>query len=229
MKVFLIRLSFLMMLLAPTFTFAGNLSQEVLGQLSIREVVLKAQIDLITKGISSRAHPTRFVVDVIPASIIHRLIVVENLNNEDMDTGRITWLYDHIGKHGFKKLSAKVSNANAKGVLQLTETGFDYVLPLYRRAGIGASFTSAATDLVTSAKVVILFVDSALAALLPSERVKVTRDDTLFHDYVATAYNGGITHALRILRKDEKFIESTKQETREYVAKMRVARNFVHV
>lgn len=217
------------MLFVPGLTCAGGLSQEVLGQLSIREVVLKAQIDLIAKGISSRAHPTRFVVDVIPASIIHRLIVVENLNNEDMDTGRITWLYDHIGKYGFSKLSTRVSNAKAKGVLQITEKGFNQVVHLYKKAGIGASFTSAVTDPVTAAKVAILFVDSALAALLPSERVKVTRDDALFHDYIATAYNGGITHALRILRKDEKFIESTKQETREYVAKMRVARNFVHV
>ncbi len=229
MKFLILRISLLLVLCFPVTVFAEGLPQEMMGKFSIKEVVLRAQVDLVKNGISSRVNPLKFVVDVIPSSIIHRLIVVENLSKYDMTSGRISWLYEHIGKHGFRILSTKISNANAKGVLQITEGGFDYVSPLYKKAGIGNSFTSAAIDPVTAAKVAILFVDSALAVLRPDELSRVMNDDVLFHDYVASAYNGGITYALRTLRNGKGFINGDKQETRNYVAKMRIARYSVDV
>lgn len=212
---------------ATTPEIKGN--QEELGTLFIKGVVLSAQNDLMKKGVPSRVDPSKSVVTIVPASVIHRLIVVENTSKNDLTTGKLSWLYREIGKHGFKKLSQKRSKADARGILQITKGGFDYVFPLYKKAGLDAGFSKAAIDPITSAKVAILFVDSALAALTPKERLMVKRNDVLFHDYIATAYNGGLTHALKLLRTSGTFSTSHKQETREYIAKMRMARLDVHV
>ena len=209
-------------------TFALEVSKEAKGGASsVNEVIRQAKKDLATRSVHSRAYPTRGIVRTVRSSIIHRLLVVENTSKEEINKEGLSGLYGHIEKHGMSKLSLKKSSADARGLMQITKGAYDYVKPLYHNAGIGNNFSGAVKDPVVSAKIAILFVDSSLAALDPDERQKVMKDDVLLHDYIATAYNGGISYAMRILRKGGNFTSGYKTETREYVAKMRLARNTV--
>jgi hypothetical protein len=204
--------------------FALDQSKVSKGIASVNKAIITAKNNLNKEQVYSRAYPERLISKAFPNSIIHKLLVVENTSKSEITPQGLSCLYDHIGKNGFAKLSLKKSNKNAQGVMQITKNAFDYVRPLYKKAEIKNNFASAVKSPVTSAKVAMLFVDSALAALGPIERVKVMKNDLLFHDYIATAYNGGITYAMKLLRSDGNFIQGEKIETREYVAKMRLAR-----
>lgn len=225
----IIHIAFFFQLIFFSFnTFAPEVSKEAKGGASsVNEVIRSAKKDLESRSVYSRAYPVRGVVRTVRSSIIHRLLVIENTSKKEINKEGLSVLYGHIEKHGMEKLSQKKSSADAAGLMQITKGAFDYVRHLYRNAGIGKDFTLASKDPVISAKVAILFVDSSLAALDPDERQKVMKDDVLLHDYIATAYNGGISYAMRILRKGGNFTSGYKTETREYVAKMRLARNTV--
>lgn len=209
--------------------FALEVSKETKGVQVVNEMILSAKKDLSDRGVRSRARPLRGIARTIQSSVIHRLLVVENTSKREINKTGLSGLYDHIEKHGMKKLSQKRSEADAVGVLQITKGAFDYVKPLYKNTGLSNDFAVVSKDPVSSAKVAMLFVDSSLAALEPHERTKVMKNDNLLHDYVATAYNGGISYAMRILRKGTDFASGNKSETREYVAKMRAARLAVPV
>ena len=197
------------------------------GVATVERVISQAKKELKGNNVSSRTGSSKMATDVVSSSIIHRLIIVENLNEDDLFSGRVSWLYNRIGKKGIGIIASKKSNKDTRGILQITESTLRYVLKLYKNTGIDDDFAKASHNPVMSAKVAILFVDSALAALSQDERVKLLRNNALLHDYIATAYNGGINYSLGILRKGTEFALCSKVETREYVAKMRLARRLV--
>ncbi len=227
----LVRLFFIF----STFLFIGNIfAAEVAatgkdGAAIVNTVISTAKKDLSNRKVKSRAYPLREVVRTVRSPIIHRLLVVENTSKKDLVTNGPNDLYRHIEKYGMKKLSDKKSGAGAGGVMQITEGAHSYVKALYPNAGVNGSFQKTARDPVQSAKVAILFVDSSLAALEPYERRKVMKDDNLLHDYIATAYNGGINYAKKTLQKGKDFTLLSKVETRNYVEKMRQARILIPV
>lgn len=209
--------------------FALEVSKETKGVQVVNEMILSAKKDLSERDVHSRARPARGIARTIHSSVIHRLLVVENTSKNEINKVDLFGLYNYIEKYGMKKLSQKRSEKDAVGVLQITKGAFEYVKPLYKNTGLSNDFTVVSKDPVSSAKVAILFVDSSLAALEPTERTKVMRNDNLLHDYVAAAYNGGISYAMRTLRKGTDFASGNKSETREYIAKMRAARLAVPV
>ena len=223
-----------MFFIISSFLFTGNifaaeLVKNVDGATIVNTLIQSAKKDLSNRKVRSRAYPHREIIRTVRSPIIHRLLVVENTNKKDLEDGGFRELYLHIEKNGMKKLSNKRSEAGAGGVMQITEGAYSYVKALYPGAGVGKDFKQIISDPLQSTKVAILFVDSSLAALEPDERSKVMKDDNLLHDYIATAYNGGINYAMKVLRKGNGFTLLTKTETRDYVEKMRRARIVVPV
>lgn len=201
--------------------FENKLSQRSFGLVSVSKTITEARDNLNKKGVLSKVFPDQLVTSIFPLEIIHRLLVLENSSTKDFVRGDFSTLYNHIGKHGFGQLSLKVSPANAKGVMQITQNGFDHMVGAYKSARIFGSFDFVTKSPVSSVEVAILFVDNALSVLNIQEREKIFSDKSLLHNYVATAYNAGAGYALKNLRNGTLFFGGRNKETKIYVTNMR--------
>ncbi len=195
-----------------------------------------ARADLRNNGVMSLAVPGVMVADVIPQSfVLHRPLLEQSdlamaLWNPEATAGRVLGT---LALNREKSFTQTVSTANAYGMYQFTDKNgngtYSMVRKNYPKAGLIKNFKDGAKDHVNSAKAMILLDDINLRSLVKAFGSGIIQDPKL-GEYLAAAYNGGITRVVRALRAKtwpkgdwaQAMSGTGYKETQGFIAKLRV-------
>lgn len=195
-----------------------------------------ARADLRQNGVMSLAVPGIPVADVIPQSfVLHRPLLEQSdlamaIWNPEATAGRVLGT---LALNRDKAFTQTVSSAAAYGMYQFTDKRgngtYSLVKRSYPKAALIKSFKDGAKDHVNAAKAMILLDDLNLRSLVKAFGPGIIQDPKL-GEYLAAAYNGGITRVIRALRaktwpKGDWALAMTgpgHKETQGFIAKLRV-------
>ncbi|MEK7194938.1 MAG: hypothetical protein AAB667_01645 [Patescibacteria group bacterium] len=195
-----------------------------------------ARASLRKNAVMSLAVPGVPVADVIPQSfVLHRPLLEQSdlamaIWNPEATAGRVLGI---LSLNHEKAFTQTVSTAAAYGMYQFTDKKvngtYTTVKKNYPKAGLIKDFKEGAKDHVNSAKAMILLDDLNLRTLVKTFGPQIIQDPKL-GEYLAAAYNGGITRVVRALRAktwpkgDWALAMSGKgyKETQGFIAKLRV-------
>lgn len=202
----------------------------------LRSIDEAARASLRQNGVMSLAVPGVQVADVIPQSfVLHRPLL------EQSDLAMALWdpratagrVLGTLALNEEKAFTQTVSSAAAYGMYQFTDKNgngtYSLVRRSYPKAVLIKSFQDGAKDHVNSAKAMILLDDLNLRSLVKSFGPGINQDPKL-GEYLAAAYNGGITRVVRALRakawpKGDWALAMTgpgHKETQGFIAKLRM-------
>lgn len=202
----------------------------------LRSIDEAARADLRKNGVISLAVPGVPVADVIPQSfVLHRPLLEQSdlamaLWDPQATAGRVLGT---LALNRDKAFTQTVSTAAAYGMYQFTDKNgngtYSLVKRSYPKAALIKSFKDGAKDHVNGAKSMILLDDLNLRSLVKAFGPGIIQDPKL-GEYLAAAYNGGITRVIRALRAktwpkgDWALAMSGKgyKETQGFIAKLRV-------
>jgi hypothetical protein len=168
------------------------------------EFVEKAYRRLREREVYSRAFPGKKVVDVIPRQILTVLLMNEHIDPGDYRSEGVTRplverVLTVIGANHEKAYAYSVSNAGARGLVQMIPTTYSRIASLYSSAGLMSNFIQGMSDPVNAVMAQVLLCDSDWRAIkdhsdIPAERIG---------PYLAAAYNGGVGRVISCLSNDD--------------------------
>jgi hypothetical protein len=146
----------------------------------------------------SIAFPAELVADVVPASVITTLAVIEQTDDTDF-LARSTAAFDDVLSHyGLKREEAyrySVSSAKALGPMQFTNRRGNgtYALVVRRcpAAKLDPNFERGATNLLNAMKAAICLFDIELAQMRSEIRGAYPNNQEVLGIFPVAAYNGG--------------------------------------
>lgn len=195
-----------------------------------------ARANLRKNQVMSLAVPGVPVADVIPQSfVLHRPLLEQSdlamaLWDTEATAGRVLGT---LALNGNKSFTQTVSTAAAYGMYQFTDKNgngtYSLVKRSYPKAGLIRNFKDGAKDHVNGAMAMILLDDLNLRSLVKAFGPRIIQDPKL-GEYLAAAYNGGITRVVRALRaktwpKGDWALAMNgagHKETQGFIAKLRV-------
>jgi hypothetical protein len=158
----------------------------------------RAMDELRLADVPSAAFPGEKLADVVPASVIATLAVIEQTDDADF-VGRKNEAFNEVLNHyGLKREEAyrySVSSASAIGPMQFTNRKGNgtYALVVRRcpKARIDPNFERGATDLLNAMKAAICLFDIELAQMRADIRVAYRDNKEILGIFPVAAYNGG--------------------------------------
>lgn len=212
------------------------------GSSYLDDVATKAYDALRASHVRSRAYPDKLVVDApgIKPEFIGRLQSIEHMDLTEFLLDP-QWTVDRvqilIGANQERMATYTCSPASACGPLQFTSGTYKEIRRTYSTAGLIADFIDGARDPVNVTEAAILLNDYNLTALVKAFGDSIAQDARL-EEYLAAAYNTGVTRVIGTIRaakaqKKNDWTEgvSTKKkerlltETKGYIAKLRYLRD----
>jgi hypothetical protein len=174
------------------------------GVAYLHYVVARSRDRLRTSEVRSRAFPELLVTDVPELA---RVLTVRRAPNEHMDpvefsvdpaqtTDRIHVI---IGANGPATSAHTCSVARACGLWQFTEGTYRKMRRLYPEANLLVDFEEGWRDHVNIAAAALLLDDTNLAELIEEFGPEIA-GDPLLEEYLAAAYNAGVTRVIAALR-----------------------------
>lgn len=165
----------------------------------------KAIDELRAARAPSAAFPGELLADVVPASVITTLAVIEQTDDADF-LARSTGAFDDVLSHyGLKREEAyrySVSSAKALGPMQFTNRKGNgtYALVVRRcpAARLDPNFERGATNLLNAMKAAICLFDIELAQMRAEIRAPYRNNQAVLGIFPVAAYNGGPRNAARL-------------------------------
>lgn len=174
----------------PQFVSAGREYLLATAQRAIDE--------LRALNVPSTAYPGQLLADVVPASVIASLAVIEQTDDTDFFAKGTRAFEDVMSHYGFKREEAyrySVSSAKALGPMQFTNRRgngtYAMVVKRCRGAQIDANFERGATDLPNAMKAAICLFDIELAQMRSDIRWPYFSNQAVLGIFPVAAYNGG--------------------------------------
>lgn len=174
----------------PTFVTGGRAFLLATAQRAIEQ--------LRTANAPSVAYPGQPLADVVPASVIAALAVIEQTDDADYVAKGTDAFEDVLSHYGMKLDEAyrySVSSAKALGPMQFTDRRgngtYSMVVRRCRAAGLDPSFERGATNLLNAMKAAICLFDIELAQMRPEIRWPYRNNPEVLGIFPVAAYNGG--------------------------------------
>ncbi|HXV40122.1 MAG TPA: hypothetical protein VD701_04065 [Steroidobacteraceae bacterium] len=154
--------------------------------------------ELRQAGAPSAAFPGEALADVVPASVIATLAVIEQTDDTDFIRRREGAFHEVLNQYGLKRGEAyrySVSSASAIGPMQFTNRkGNGTYAMVVRRcpaARIDPNFERGATDLLNAMKAAICLFDIELRQMRADIRIAYRDNKEVLGIFPVAAYNGG--------------------------------------
>lgn len=158
----------------------------------------RAMDELRLANVPSAAFPGEMLADVVPASVVATLAVIEQTDDADFAGRRNEAFNEVLNQYGLKREEAyrySVSSASAIGPMQFTNRKGNgtYALVVRRcpRARIDPDFERGATDLLNAMKAAICLLDIELAQMSRDIRTAYRDNKEILGIFPVAAYNGG--------------------------------------
>jgi hypothetical protein len=149
-------------------------------------------------NVPSVAYPGELLANVVPASVIASLAVIEQTDDGDFLSKRIGAFEDVMSHYGMKREEAyrySVSSARALGPMQFTDRRgngtYSMVVRRCRGAQIDPSFERGATNLLNAMKAAICLFDIELSQMRSEIRWPYRYNQAVLGIFPVAAYNGG--------------------------------------
>jgi hypothetical protein len=170
----------------------------------LHHVVAQSRDRLRKRETRSRAFPELLVTDVPELA---RVLTVRRAPNEHMDPVEFTVdpaqtadrIHVIIGANGPATSAHTCSVARACGLWQFTEGTYRKMRRLYPEANLLVDFQEGWRDHVNVAAAALLLDDTNLAELIEAFGPEIAADP-LLEEYLAAAYNAGVTRVIKALR-----------------------------
>lgn len=161
--------------------------------------------ELRIADVPSAAFPGGKIADVVPASVIATLAVIEQTDDADFAGRKNEAFNEVLNQYGLKRGEAyrySVSSASAIGPMQFTNRKGNgtYALVVRRcpRARIDPDFERGATDLLNAMKAAICLLDIELAQMPADIRSAYRGNKEVLGIFPVAAYNGGPRNVARL-------------------------------
>ena len=158
----------------------------------------KAIDELRAANAPSTAYPGELLADVVPATVITTLAVIEQTDDTDFFSKRTAAFDDVLSHYGLKREEAyrySVSSARALGPMQFTNRKGNgtYALVVRRcpAAKLDPNFERGATNLLNAMKAAICLFDIELAQMRADIRRPYRDNREVLGIFPVAAYNGG--------------------------------------
>jgi hypothetical protein len=158
----------------------------------------QANDELRRANVPSIAFPGEALADVVPASVIATLAVIEQTDDQEFIRNQEEAFNEVLNQYGLKRDEAyrySVSRASAIGPMQFTNRRGNgtYALVVRRcpAAGIDPNFERGATDLLNAMKAAICLFDIELAQMRKEIRAAYLDNKEILGIFPVAAYNGG--------------------------------------
>lgn len=165
----------------------------------------RALDDLRTARAPSVAFPGELLADVVPASVITTLAVIEQTDDADFLRKSTVAFDDVLSHYGLKREEAyrySVSSARALGPMQFTNRRGNgtYALVVRRcpEARLDPNFERGATNLLNAMKAAICLFDIELAQMRSEIRDPYRNNQAVLGIFPVAAYNGGPRNAAKL-------------------------------
>jgi hypothetical protein len=149
-------------------------------------------------NVPSAAYPGQLLADVVPASVIASLAVIEQTDDADFlkkGTGAFEDVMSHYGMKREEAYRYSVSTAKALGPMQFTNRRgngtYAMVVRRCRSAQIDPNFERGATNLLNAMKAAICLLDIELMQMRPEIRWPYRNNPAVLGIFPVAAYNGG--------------------------------------
>jgi hypothetical protein len=189
--------------LDPLFVIAGKefllgTAQQAIEQLRVAKA-------------PSIAFPLELLADVVPASVITTLAVIEQTDDADFLADSTAAFDDVLSHYGLKREEAyrySVSSAKALGPMQFTNRKgngtYALVVRLCPAAKLDPNFERGATNLLNAMKAAICLFDIELAQMRSEIRAAYPDNQEVLGIFPVAAYNGGprnVTKLYGVMRR----------------------------
>jgi hypothetical protein len=149
-------------------------------------------------NVPSAAYPGQLLADVVPASVIASLAVIEQTDDADFlakGTGAFEDVMSHYGMKREEAYRYSVSTAKALGPMQFTNRRgngtYSMVVRRCPAAQIDPNFERGATNLLNAMKAAICLFDVELKQMRPEIRWPYRNNPAVLGIFPVAAYNGG--------------------------------------
>jgi hypothetical protein len=201
----------------------------------LETVASRAYHDLRRQGVMSKAFPQKLVADVVPFSPDHqvRLALIEHLDMTEFildPTWTLQRLLTVVGLNQATTAANTCSKASACGLMQFTSGTYKTVRQGYPAATLNKDFVAGAQDHLNSMKAALLLHDLNLASLMKAFGPSIATDKHL-EEYLAAAYNTGVSRVINVVRASRKQkssdwaqargVQGLLAETKGYITKLR--------
>jgi hypothetical protein len=158
-------------------------------------------------NVPSAAYPGQLLADVVPASVIASLAVIEQTDDADFlakGTGAFEDVMSHYGMKREEAYRYSVSTAKALGPMQFTNRRgngtYSMVVRRCRGAQIDPSFERGATNLLNAMKAAICLFDVELLQMRSEIRWPYRNNPAVLGIFPVAAYNGGPRNVTKLYR-----------------------------
>ena len=199
------------------------------GYLYVSKLVEDAKRELNAKGVRSAANPTALVGDRVPTETVIRLAIIEHVDHfrfkkegikQPASEALVVYALNRHIAYRYSK-----STAGARGLLQFMPKTYASLVKKYPKAELITDFHKAVLNNHNMAKAAILLIDDGMSQLPLPLRQKVFADVSLFEDFSASGYNGGVNRPRTILLAGGDLVRNNRNdENQTYVAKLRALR-----
>jgi hypothetical protein len=168
------------------------------GREFLLDTAQRAIDQLRALNVPSTAYPGQLLADVVPASVIASLAVIEQTDDTDFLSKGTGAFEDVMSHYGFKREEAyrySVSTAKALGPMQFTNRRgngtYAMVVRRCRAAQIDPDFDRGATNLLNAMKAAICLFDIELSQMRSEIRWPYRDNKVVLGIFPVAAYNGG--------------------------------------
>jgi len=168
------------------------------GKTYLLDTARRAIEQLRTLNVPSAAYPGQLLADVVPASVIASLAIIEQTDDADFLAKGTGAFEDVMSHYGMKRQDAyrySVSTAKALGPMQFTNRRgngtYSMVVRRCRAAQIDPNFERGATNLLNAMKAAICLFDVELKQMSPEIRWPYRNNPAVLGIFPVAAYNGG--------------------------------------
>jgi hypothetical protein len=168
------------------------------GKTYLLDTARQAIEQLRALNVPSAAYPGQLLADVVPASVIASLAIIEQTDDADFLAKGTGAFEDVMSHYGMKRQDAyrySVSTAKALGPMQFTDRRgngtYSMVVRRCRAAQIDPNFERGATNLLNAMKAAICLFDVELKQMRPEIRWPYRNNPAVLGIFPVAAYNGG--------------------------------------
>jgi hypothetical protein len=167
----------------------------------------KAIDELRAAKAPSVAFPGEALADVVPASVISTLAVIEQTDDNDFVSKQEEAFNEVLNQYGLKRSEAyrySVSRASAIGPMQFTNRRgngtYALVVRRCREAKLDPNFERGATDLLNAMKAAICLFDIELQQMRAEIRAAYRENKEILGIFPVAAYNGGPKNVTKLYK-----------------------------
>ncbi len=176
------------------------------GRDYIKSQIAKAEEELRTQRVYSRATPGKLVADVFDGEILFRLSIIEHIDHEEFIANGVEYsvkkVLTQFGLNREDTFKYAVSHAGALCLMQIMPSTYAGIRKQYPEAKLPVSAKECSCGShVGAIKAAYLVLDSKLGAMPDDFKRKFPDNAETYGIYLAAAYNGGQARATSLYRK----------------------------